>query len=69
MLCTDAEQLRQKAQELLAAIDAGLYHANDIERIALQVGREAFDQRIAIAVNSLENLQTALQEYLGKRLQ
>ncbi|MCY7297519.1 KS-MAT linker domain-containing protein, partial [Alteromonas sp. a30] len=61
-----AEQLTKKAAQLLRAIEANRYQPEDIERIAytLQVGRDAFEHRIATVVSSLDELTSALQAYL-----
>ncbi|MCY7296750.1 SDR family NAD(P)-dependent oxidoreductase, partial [Alteromonas sp. a30] len=65
-------QLKQQAQQLLDALESGKYQAQDIERIAytLQVGREAFDWRLATIVTDLASLKATLyvaleQEQLG----
>ncbi|WP_268410873.1 SDR family NAD(P)-dependent oxidoreductase [Alteromonas sp. a30] len=58
-------QLMQQVKKLLHALETKHYQPEDIERIAytLQVGREAFEHRIATVVTNLDTLKTALQDY------
>ena len=63
------ERLREQAKRLHAAIGAqGLMDA-DLEDLAytLQVGREAMEHRIAMAVGSIAEARAKLQEYLDDK--
>ncbi len=61
-----AEQLRQKARDLLAFVQHRL-DTIDLAAMAytLQVGREAMDERLGFAVSSAEQLVEKLQAYVG----
>ncbi|MEX1830141.1 SDR family NAD(P)-dependent oxidoreductase, partial [Luteibacter sp. CQ10] len=58
------EQLRQRAADLLAAIDAGRLDETRVAAVAytLQVGREAMRHRLAIKTSSLSRLADRLRQ-------
>ncbi|MBV9492689.1 MAG: SDR family NAD(P)-dependent oxidoreductase, partial [Acidobacteria bacterium] len=60
-----AEQLRQKAQDLLAFVRT--HETTSLASIAytLQLGREAMDERLAFIVRSTSQLATKLDAWLG----
>jgi len=61
-----SDQLRQKAQELLAFVES---HRHDLDLAAvaytLQVGRETMDERLALVVSSVEELLGKLEAHLA----
>jgi polyketide synthase PksN len=61
-----AEQLRQKARDLLAFVQPRL-NTIDLAAVAytLQVGREAMDERLGFPVSSAEQLLETLQAYVA----
>jgi amino acid adenylation domain-containing protein len=65
----DNERLRDQAGLLLAALAAGHYGEADLADLAwtLQIGREAMKCRLAVVVDSLSGLRSALQGWLDGR--
>ncbi|GCF07146.1 hypothetical protein KDI_07100 [Dictyobacter arantiisoli] len=62
-----AQQLQEQAQRLLASIQEQAVTASDLAAIAytLQVGREAMEERLALLVHSLADLQEKLQAFVS----
>lgn len=63
------DQLREQAEQLLAALRSGAYSEADLAGMAytLQVGREAMEERLGLIVESMKELEEKLQGYLGGR--
>ena len=63
------KRLGEQAQRLLATIQAREFFDNNLADMAytLQVGREAMEERLAIIVNSLPELEEKLQGFLEDR--
>lgn len=61
------EQLREQAEQLHHRLQSGQYQTSDHQRIAytLQLGREAFEERMGTHVKSLEELKEKLQQFLS----
>ncbi len=63
------EALRETAAQLLRWVQSARAGASDVTlagiAYTLQVGRAAMDERLAVRVNSLAALETALAEFLG----
>lgn len=59
-------QLRQIVQQLLSHMQARIYTSSDLPAIAytLQVGREALDERLALKITSLSDVQTRLEAWI-----
>jgi polyketide synthase PksN len=64
-----AEQLHQKAVDLLAHIRKQQLTSGDLVSLAytLQVGREAMDERLGLVVSSIDELQDKLQAFIDGR--
>jgi polyketide synthase PksN len=62
-----AVQLREQARRLLTAIDERQFTDQNLAEIAytLQVGREAFEERLGVIVSSLNELAVKLKEFLA----
>ncbi|GAA0835806.1 hypothetical protein GCM10008915_22900 [Bifidobacterium pullorum subsp. gallinarum] len=58
--------LKERAGQLLSVIRAGELSDSDLPDVAytLQIGREAMEERIALVVDSIQELQTKLMRYL-----
>lgn len=65
----DETRLREQAQRLLAAIRAGQFSDNDLADMAytLQVGREAMEERLAVVVESMQELEEKLTRFVAGR--
>jgi acyl transferase domain-containing protein/enoyl-CoA hydratase/carnithine racemase/acyl carrier protein/ribosomal protein S18 acetylase RimI-like enzyme len=65
----NAEQLRERVRQLLAAIADPVsgYNVSDLADMAytLQVGREAMEERLAVMVGSIEALREKLGDFLA----
>ncbi len=63
------EALKEQAVQLTAAIDKNVFSDNDLVNAAytLQMGREAMDERLAVVVQSVEELRNKLREFNGGR--
>nr|WP_255298558.1 non-ribosomal peptide synthetase [Brevibacillus dissolubilis] len=64
------KRLQDQAEQLLAAIREGTYSDKDLSRIAytLQTGREAMEERLALIVGSIAQLEEKLQAFAdGKK--
>ncbi|WP_226001952.1 type I polyketide synthase [Paenibacillus sp. BJ-4] len=61
--------LKEQATQLAAAIDKNGFSNNDLLDVAytLQVGREAMEERLAVVVESMEELRNKLREFIGGR--
>ncbi|MBB3120970.1 SDR family NAD(P)-dependent oxidoreductase [Pseudoduganella violacea] len=64
----DEARLRERAAQLLAAIEHGEYAQADVARIAytLQVGKEGMEQRLAFGAATLDEAQHCLQAFLRR---
>jgi len=62
-----AERLQESAQQLLTAIQNRYYEEKDLVNMAytLQVGREVMEERVAIEVSSLKELEEKLAGYIA----
>jgi len=60
------EQLNDMAKRLLMAIQARLFSNDDLTNMAytLQVGREAMEERLALLVNTINELEGKLKSFL-----
>ena len=60
------ERLNEQAAQLRQAIERGALSDSDLTRVAytLQVGREAMDHRVAMTVESMQELEAKLGEFL-----
>jgi polyketide synthase PksN len=65
----DEERLRERVEELLAAVRRGSFAEEELSAIAytLQVGRDAMDARFGCIVHSLAELEEKLQAFLDGR--
>jgi len=65
----DPERLKERASQLRHAIQEQRFSDHDLEPLAytLQVGREAMEQRIAVIVRSMEDLDAKLEQYVEGR--
>jgi len=61
------DRLREQVRQLLAAVEAGRVHDGNLADAAytLQVGREAMDDRLAMAVDSADELMSKLKAVLA----
>ena len=62
-----AQSLREQVRRLLDALEQRRLQEQDLRNIAytLQIGREAFEHRLALVVDSLPALKEVLQRYLA----
>ncbi|MGY3837443.1 SDR family NAD(P)-dependent oxidoreductase [Bacillus atrophaeus] len=62
----NSERLRDRAEQLLAAISEKRYSETDLVRVAytLQTGREAMEERLGFIADSIEDLETKLNDYI-----
>jgi len=65
----DEKRLRERAQQLLTAIVNGWYSDADLVDMAytLQVGREAMEERLALIVGSINDLEEKLKDFLESK--
>ncbi|MGG1942590.1 type I polyketide synthase [Paenibacillus polymyxa] len=63
------EALKEQAVQLTAAMDKNDFSDNDLINVAytLQIGREAMEERLAVVVQSVEELGNKLREFIGGR--
>lgn len=63
------ERLRERVQQLLAAIRGQQFADSDLIDMAytLQVGREAMEERLALTVSSVRDLEGMLQDFITGR--
>ncbi|SFS42429.1 polyketide synthase PksN [Marininema halotolerans] len=63
------KQLRLQVERLLTKVQEPVFSNNDLVSLAytLQTGREALEERLAMTVNSLEELEHQLQAFLDHR--
>ncbi|TQS00533.1 hybrid non-ribosomal peptide synthetase/type I polyketide synthase [Paenibacillus ottowii] len=61
------EALKEQAVQLTAAIETNSFSDTDLVNAAytLQIGREAMDERLAVVVQSVEELRNKLEEFIG----
>ena len=66
----DVERLRERAGQLIDAIEKEKYLERDLPRIAytLQTGREAMDARFGMSVKSVQELRQRLIDFLHGRM-
>lgn len=62
----NSERLRDRAEQLLASISGKRYSETDLVRVAytLQTGREAMEERLGFIADSIEDLETKLNDYI-----
>ncbi|PEP92268.1 hypothetical protein CN582_25460 [Bacillus wiedmannii] len=63
----NGDSLQRQAQQLLEAIGQRRYKDNDLHNIAytLQVGRDMMEERLALTVSSLQELEDKLQDFVN----
>jgi polyketide synthase PksM len=62
----DEDRLKEQAQQFLSAIQEQQFSDSDLQNMAytLQVGREAMEERLAVIVNSIKDLEEKLKGFV-----
>ncbi|PAY12901.1 SDR family NAD(P)-dependent oxidoreductase [Bacillus sp. 7705b] len=62
----NSERLQERAEQLLTAVREKRYSESDLVRIAftLQTGREAMEERLGFIAESIEDLESKLQDFI-----